>query len=149
MSVPSSQQVVNIMDAGPDGDGVDGVFRQIKCGLTGVQYQSDVTVEVTETLCGKVKAPGEPDIKFTFNGLYEDNGDGADFTTLHQLFRRLQKGKIRTPFQYGPNGDATGNTLISGYGYVTSYQINGQAGGALTVQGGFEVDGDDADSVWP
>lgn len=149
MSIPSSQQVLNIKDAGPAGDGVDGVWRQIKCGLTGIKYSSAVTVEKEPTLCGVTKSPGEPDNSFTFTGLYEDNGSGADITTLHQLFRRLQRGKIRTAFQYGPNGDATGDTLISGFGYVTNYNIDGQADTSIKIDGAFEVDGDDQDAVWP
>ena len=142
MSVPASQQVLNFKD-------LAGTWRSIKCNLTGITYTKAVSVEKVETLCGVTKTPTLPDNKLAMNGLFEDNSDGTDITSLHKVIVQLQDAQHRTEFQYGPNGDASNNTLVSGFGYFTNYEVNGQAGASLLMTGEFEIDGNAADTFWP
>jgi hypothetical protein len=119
------------------------VLRTLQCDLTDSQYGGPRSVTKTETFCAVNKSIGNPDITIQVSGLYDGDAD-----QVHDVFYALWYETDPKLYKYGPGGSATGAVLLSGECWLTDYSISATAGGDVTVDATFEVQGNDHQSTW-
>lgn len=118
--------------------------NKITCNLTGSTYNGSFPLSVTTTLCDSVKTPGPDDDSIDFDGLLDAESGAASLQALWAL----KAAKTRATFKFGPEGEAQGDLMISGYGYLNDFSFAVTPDG-VTASGTFGVDGTPATTTWP
>lgn len=109
----------------------------LTCDLNGVQLQQSRTISAFETFCEINKSPGNVGGTINLTGKYNGASGAIDAT-----MSTLMGSDVPTLFEYFPEGSGSGKIRYYGSGYVTNYQVGGDAGGNVEVSATVEIDGD-------
>ena len=121
-------------------DDSGGTLRNLSAymdNVSGLPGTRDLS-EVTAFGDGGVKnIPGLENISFSVSGHF----DPTTTTGPHAVLNSLRTASATATFQYAPQGNTTGNVLMSGECWLSSYEVESAVADKVSISAEFQVDG--------
>lgn len=121
-------------------DDSGGTLRDIKAylnsvtGLPGARNLSETTAFGDQ---GQRNIPGLAVTSFSIAG----HADFASAQAIGQLLNGLRTTTATSSFEYGPEGNTTGDAKYSGECWLTDYEVGAQVADKVSISASFAVDG--------
>lgn len=102
-------------------------------GLPAARQFSEVTAFGDE---GVRNIPGLQNVTFSASGSFDSTTSGP-----HDVLNSLRTATSTASFEYGPEGNASGNVKISGQCWLSSYTVDASVSDKVPWSAEFQVDG--------
>lgn len=103
-------------------------------GLPGARDLSEVTAFGDG---GTKNIPGLQNVSFSISGHFEPTAT----TGPHAVLNSLRISTATASFEYAPQGSTTGNVLMSGECWLSSYEVEAGVSDKVSFSAEFQVDG--------
>lgn len=121
-------------------DDSGGTLRNLSAyldNISGLPGARDLS-EVTAFGDGGVKnIPGLENISFSIAGHF----DPTTTTGPHAVLNGLRTASATSTFNYAPQGNTSGNVLMSGECWLSSYEVESSVSDKISISAEFQVDG--------
>jgi len=120
-----------------------GTARDLSDFLNDVSFSQPIETSETTTFGAasfkKTYIRGLTDSTLSVSGLFDPTATTGPDTVLNGL--TTSTGSATSTFIYGPYGSATGNVKYTGECIITSYELSGSVGDAISFSSDFQCSG--------